>query len=413
VREKLDKLFVNNWQRKLVALFFAVFIWFLVDHTIAVTNTFVNVAIRVINIPDNKTIEGLRADGTLKRDMTLTLKGSKEVLKDLRSEDIEVVINAQGKGDEWIVHVTKKDLVCVDPELDLVRNINEVNHSELFIRLEKLITEKIPIKVKMPAGEPPEGYQFLDIWPETLTITISGPASKVRELKSQGIDWRFDLSDIKKSELDHLGSLRPGTKTDEIVYYVPEQWKTVYIPFLGDHQQMIDDPASNYLQIDFLRNALIPIEQTVPVAVFFPLDNGLNVNPQKFNVAINGLIQEENGIKYLNLPLYARNVSRLFLDVVLNNLEIVVVAQENPETQRLPWSIQFVNANALEDKYIEELVKSTADKPKMSDQYLRERFRNYLHRFHVYGKDGNRVDLDIKFKDGFVVVENNTKKASN
>lgn len=417
MKKHLHRLFVRNWQRKVVALFFAVIIWFLVDKSIMLTKTFVNVPVKVINLPEDKTIDGLLPDGMLSRRLTLTLKGSKSILDELQSKDLGVVINAEGKGDEWIVHVTKKDLVCSDSEVDLSRSISDVSHNELFIKLEKLVTEKIPIKVKMPVGEPPPGYQFLDIWPETLTITVSGPEAQIRELQAKGIDWVVNLADINKEELDHLESLHPKGKDkgDEIIYYIPDKWKKVGIPFLGNTLMPIDDPAIRYLQIDFLRSNLLPIGQLLPISVFFPLRGGDAINPDNYTLVMDGLIQNRNGIKLLNMPLYVRNVSRLFLSMVADNLEIVVVASPRGEARLLPWSIQIINANALEDKYVSSLMVQKVDEdtaeevqPRWSEKYLRDRFRNYLRQFMLYDSDGDELDLEIKLHNHTIKVNDVT-----
>ena len=77
----LKTIFVDNWQRKLIALLAALVIWLLVNYTITETRTIPNVPIRVLNVPKDKTIEGLQNGGLLSRKITLVLTGKKSVIE--------------------------------------------------------------------------------------------------------------------------------------------------------------------------------------------------------------------------------------------------------------------------------------------------------------------------------------------
>ncbi len=165
--------FLENWQRKLIALISATVIWLLVNHSITSTRVIPNVPIRIVNLPSDKTVQGLLPNGLLSKRVTLTVSGSKDVVDQLEPGDLEIIIDASNKGDEWIVQVSKKNLVGLNPDIDLLRNITQVTHNEFIIKLSRLITDKIPVMILPPIGEPPQGYQFLDIWPQRLTHTVS------------------------------------------------------------------------------------------------------------------------------------------------------------------------------------------------------------------------------------------------
>ncbi len=411
MKEFLQRIIVTNWQRKCMALAFAVIIWVLVDHSIMTTKTFPNVPVKLLNIPRDKTIEGLLPNGTLSKRITLMLTGSKAMLDELQSKDLEVVIDATGKGLQWILEVTRKDIVCLDKEVDLQHNLTEVNQNEYVIRLQKLITQKIPVYIKPPVGEAPQGYQFLDIWPQELTITLSGPEDQVIELKEKGLELTFDLNEISKHELDDLDTSHHGAQEDEIIFYVPSKWKRIPIPFLGNSLIVIDDPEAKYLHIDFLRNALIPLMQDVPISIFYPLGYSATINPTKYPKITGDFVTEQNGIYIIPTPLYVRDVSRLFLDIVRNYMQIIVTALPSTEGGNLDWSVQFIDPQRLEDEYLAQLrtdfshTQATSRYPRRHIRYLSERFRKYMRSLQFFKEDGEEFYLKAKLLDNEIRID--------
>src|ERR1700722_4318953 len=105
------KLLFNNWQRKCLAIIAAVIIWYFVNHSITAIKTIPHVPIRIVNLPQGKTVQGLLPNGILAKRVTLTLNGKKGVVDQLEPGDIEVHIDATNNPDEWIVQVNKKNLV--------------------------------------------------------------------------------------------------------------------------------------------------------------------------------------------------------------------------------------------------------------------------------------------------------------
>jgi hypothetical protein len=412
MKQLFSVIFINNWQRKILALLFAVMIWVLVDHSIMMTKTFPNVPIKVVNLPPNKTIEDYLSDGILIRRLTLTLTGSKAVLEILQSSDLEVVIDAAGKGDDWIVQLSKKDIHSLNPEVDLLADLTDVSHQELFIRLELLVTEQVPVYIRTPIGEPPAGYQFLDIWPRELFYKATGPERQVKKLKKKGVELTFNFNEISEGDLNTLNAVHQGGEEDEITFYIPEQWKKIPIPFLNYQLEPLNDPEAKFLHIDFLRNSLLPIEQEVPIRMFFPLEYSLTMNPDTFSLASNDFVNKKNGIKVITQPLYVENVSRLFLDVVQGSIEVVIVATPKSEAATLPWNIQFVNQKSLEQDYVDLLLASEfkEERKGMFNQnvdvnYLRERFRNYLRKFSLFDSTGREVTIEPKLHGSVILVD--------
>ncbi|MCE5317062.1 MAG: hypothetical protein LLG04_06825 [Parachlamydia sp.] len=411
----ITNLFFHNWSRKLVALLAAIVVWILVSHSITETKTLPNVPVRVIKLPPEKTIQGMLPNGTLTKRITLTVSGSKEIVEELEPGDVEVELDAsQIDQDEWIAQIARKNLVSLNPEIDLLHNVTQVNHSEFIIKLSPLMTAKIPITILPPIGEAPPGYEYLDLWPQTLWQLVSGPAEEVERLKQKGLDLTFNLSDITVADLDTIRSTPDNIYDDEIRFIVPSKWKQIDIPFHNYAMEDINDPEAQSLRLYFLRKQTLPIERELPLSAFYPLQTSDTINPGTTIIAPGKYVQIENNIALFKVPLVVKDVSRLFLSTVRNNLEIRLVAAPELEHGNLEWSL-IVNApKELEDIYSAFLVanlasvKSTGAAPfaKEREEVIRKRFRRYLQHLTLYLKNEDKLRLESNVENGKIVVTN-------
>lgn len=410
MRSWLQDLLVSHWQRKLVSFITAIVVWFSVYHSITTTVVIPDIRVRVVNLPQDKTMKGLHSSGLLRQRVTLTITGRKSVLSEIDSNDLEIVIDATNRGEEWVAEVGKKNLKTLNPDLDLASNMTQVSRTEILMKLSNLITAKVPVTIAPPHGELPKGYQYLDVWPQQFLHTISGPEEEVEELQQKGLEISFDLSQITKEELDRLVSLNPELLPDEVSYPVPSKWKRVAIPFHNNATEEINDPDTRYLRIEFLRKELLPLDREIPIRVFFSLKYSQTLNPATYQLAINDLIVKKNGITVLTLPLYVRDVSRLFLDVVRDNLDIVVQAVPRTERSTLQWSVVFINAEEMENRYVSLLMRDTIedDDPEWRilerEKYLRNRFREYMRAFQLVVEE-LPLKLQVKLQGNTILVE--------
>lgn len=394
----ITNIFVHNWQRKLVAVVTAIVIWLFVNNSINETVAISNVPVRIINLPVDKTVQGLLPNGILSRRINLTLTGSKNLVEELETGDFEVLLDASAAGsDEWIVNVSKKNLVSLNPSIDLSQNIRQVTHGDFVIKLSKLVTAKIPITIEIPTGTVPQGYEYLDVWPQHLIQTVSGPEEDIQRLKSEGLSIEFDLSDVLKEDLDGLkGSLR----NDEVSFLIPKKWKHISIPFRNHTLEELNDPEALGLRIDFLRKEMLPLDKQIPISAYYPLDELDKINPDTNTLALSDDIQMRLGIAIFTKPLYAAEVSRLFLDVVRNSIEIVIVAAPKSKRKVLAWSLQFIQPRDLEDSYVAfSIANSTTSKgtpsaiPKKKEELLRKRFRDYMQRMTLFLANDKKLHL--------------------
>lgn len=405
----ISSLFIQNWQRKLVALLAALILWLFVNYSITATKTIPGVPIRVVNLPSDKTIVGLLPNGILNKRIALTLSGSKNVIRELEPGDLEVLIDASNiDREDWVLVINKKNLVSLSPDIDLAHSISNVDHTEFIIKMSRLVTAKVPITILLPTGEAPPGYELLDIWPHKLMQTISGPEEAVQNLKTRGLELTIDLSEITKSELDAIRSAHLNAQDDEISFYIPNHWKEVEIPFHNNVLEEINDPEAQNLRIDFLRKEFIPIEKEIPIRVFYPLKNLNEINPHKYPLAISEKVKEKEGVMIFNQKLFTQNVSRLFVEIIKSNIEIVIVADPKREREIFDWSVEIVDSEELEDIYVAYFIddmKNRAGKENtpLTNQYqesmLRKRFRDYLQKFHLYTAPDQKLNID-SFIDG-------------
>lgn len=414
----LRKLFYENWQRKCISLILAVIIWFTVNQSLITSRTLTNIPVRVINIPAGKTIAELQSSGTLAKRLTLTLIGNKTLLEELTSNDIEVVVDAHNKEGEWIEFITLRNLTSLNPEINLSKGISRVSPQNIHIRLTKLVTEKIPVYITQPIGQAPKDYQFLDIWPYQLSLSVSGSEEMVKRLKAKGIRLTFDLSNISKAELDLLRT-RPDSNRDEVSFFVPEQWTRVSIPQLSETPIEIDDPRAKDLRIDFIRISAIPINAKIPLSLYFPLEDLAEYNPQTYSFGVSPLVEKQKGIYLFTPNLFAKGVSPLFVQVVEQMIQMSITVEPPHKNPYLNWSIEFINPRLLEDRFVSLMMSDVIDEdlselqPLVREEYLRDRFRRYMNRFQLFQSDESRLELNIFLQNGKVMIEEGSKPFSN
>ena len=276
--------------------------------------------------------------------------------------------------------------------------------------MSRLVTAKIPINILPPKGEPPPGYEYLDFWPLKLTQEVSGPEEKVNWLKEEGLDLTFNLSDITQADLDKVESSPGNFHNDEIRFLVPKQWKQVSIPFHNNVLEDINDPEAQNLKIYFLRKQILPLEQEIPVSVFYPLPTIETLNPETNKLAPNKYLEIKNGIPVFTVPLFVKDVSKLFLHVVRDSLQITITAAPQKEREFLEWSLEVINPNKLEDIYLGYSVsflsnsKDSQAIPKKREEQIRNRFRDYLQKMTLYVNPSKKLDLESSLEEGKLVI---------
>ncbi len=409
----IKDFFTKNWQRKIVALITAIILWLFVNHSIIATKIVPNVPIRIIKLPIDKTVIGLLPNGILRKRVSLTISGTRDIIEELEPGDLEVVIDASTiDRDEWIVRIGKKNLTSLNPAIDLKHHVTNVTHNDFVLKMSRVVTAKVPLTILEPIGDIPKGYEFLDIWPKQLMQTLSGPAEEIQKLKNKGLVVTFDLSKITKQELDDLRLQKKGSHNDEVSFSVPDKWKKVLIRYRNNSYEEFNDPEAENLKIDFLYKNYLPIEKKIPIRVFYPLEYSKKINPNTFKLTTSSKVEEYNNITVFTFPLYLKNISHLFLEVIRDNLEIVLVAAPKSQREVLEWSSEVIDPGELEDTYIAYMI---AEESKQSNGYvplskqweamLRERFKRYLERVVLWVTPNQKLSLQTVLEDDEIKVK--------
>lgn len=410
----LKTLFTYQWLRKVIALLTATIIWFIVNQSIIDEKIIPNVPIRVINLPEDKTVPNMQPNGIIGKRIPLTLSGTKNIIDQLEPGDIEVLLDAsEVQQNDWVVKIAKKNLISLNPSIDLAHHISEVNHPEFVLKISQLLTASVPVTVLPPKGQPPQGYEYLDIWPMQLKHTVTGPQEQIQELVNNGIELIFDMNMISKADLDKIKSSRDNFHDDEVSFFIPNHWKRVTLPIKGGIVEEINDPQAQNLHIDFLRKEYFPLNTDIVIIPFYPLDTADKLNPATAPLLTDGKIKKINGVTYLSMPLFMRDVSPLFLETIRDSLEIVVIANDSQDHSPLFWNVQVVNPHLLEDKYVNVLIShnssgSRNNEPrhtKKRELHLRARFRDYLQKLTLFTAPDKKLQLDARLsKEGISII---------
>lgn len=408
----LKRIFLDNWVKKIISLLIAVVVWFVADQSLTSTKTISTIGVRLINLPEGKTVNGLQPSGLLNKRFSVTITGKKSTLEEISPSDIEISIDGSDFTTENIVQIEKKHLVSLNPELSIGNHVSKVIAKSLVINLVPFAVEKIPVYVSRPIGEAPKGFQFLDVWPYHLNMSVSGPEESIKRLKTRGLKLTFNLNDISKAELDRINSAR---QKNVVTFFVPEEWKTINLPSISDMPLKIDDPEAKFLRIDFIRSDTIPVNFSLPISLYFPPDyKGANL-PSSIAIAHTESIIPIKGIKLLNKELYTKGVSELFVKIIKDMVFISVNITPGSDEENLDWSIQFVNPSALEDRYVSTMITTINDDelkemhPTLREEHLRNRFRNYMNRFNLFTNDDEPLQLNIQLKGKEIVIKEPSK----
>lgn len=396
---------VHRVQIKAIAFLLALFIWFFVNHSITTEITLPNILVKVKKLPAEKTIQGISPEGFLPQKVTLTLSGTKSIVENLTADDIQVILNAENREGEWLARVTKKNLISTNRELSLYSHLKHVVPIDIPIAISNLITEVVPVNLSIDHMDSfPEGYQFLDIWPQTLFHTVTGPEEQVLEWKKKHFTLRFDMRKVSKKKLDILSTMKEYLSEEEVHFFIPRKEKKIQIPFLSEAAQEINDPRAGQLRLHFLKKRVIPLKQPVPLYFFYPLQQSEMINPTTYPLKIKPPLFKKNGLLFLNLPLSVQNVSPLFLEVVRDFLALSVVIAPYGERERFFWSSFLINMRELEEKYIQTEI--TRRNPEEEDEELlqqqralfRERFQNYAQQIQFLCGD-QLFELSVSLKE--------------
>jgi hypothetical protein len=83
----------------------------------------------------------------------------------------------------------------------------------------------------------------------------------------------------------------------------------------------------------------------------------------------------------------------------------------HPNENKLTWSVQFQNPRILEDRYVATHLSTQVSRfenptfSKQKQEYLRNRFRNYMNHFQLYKSQNEKLELSFSIDRNQVCVK--------
>lgn len=405
MKERIKAFFTKNWPRKTLSLLLAVIIWFVINKSLTMTKTIGNVRVRVKHIPHGKTIDNMDANHALARRISVTLEGYRNTITNLTANDFEILLDAAGKGESWEAEITEQNITPLASGLNLKQSIKHIAAETIPVKLSNLVTQQIPVVVTTAIGKPPSGYEFLNIWPQRLHVTLSGPEDKIRHLKEQGLHLTYNLHDILKYELDDIRAKETSQYDSVVSYYIPSDLKQIMIPELSGEPIKINDPRAKDLRIDFIRDDYLPLSGHLPLAIYTQPSSSKKTKTPSF--ATSSLVTIEGGVPVIKKDLLVKGVSSHFLDIVKDQMQLLVSVCGDGS---LALSLQFINPKQLEKRYISSCLaadhfqdkKQSSMFPSAREEHLKVLFRKYMSRLELFCEKGNKLKIIPKLEHGVI-----------
>lgn len=168
----LRRIFVEDWNLKLLSLAITLALWFVVTGQNTPVNIHETVQLKFIK-PD-----GLEISNEPPKSVDVLLTGSDYKLKELNASALIATVDVSDqRAGERVLRLLDR------AHLDLPQGvtIDTFQPSAISIRLEPIITRQVRIEVKLD-GTPAEGYEVYAVRPSKFAIDVRGPLSNVNAL---------------------------------------------------------------------------------------------------------------------------------------------------------------------------------------------------------------------------------------
>ena len=162
----------------------------------------------------------------------------------------------------------------------------------------------------------------------------------------------------------------------------------------------LNSADASRLEILFVKEEAVPLTQPIPLLVSFPFSS------TPLPILEGPLVEQKNGLSFLNLPLQIEGTSLAFAELIAPYLAIVISGNGSHEKE-LVWNLVVLASEELEDKYVETFFThlQTQDWAK-SDvvRRIRSHFRTYLESICLTKTDGKPLSLEIHAKPSGIEV---------
>lgn len=214
---RLPKVVTHDAPRKVVALFFAVLIWFAIDAQLHESVTLRNVPVTIRYDRTAVVVE----EGAVAVDVTL--RGSRRKLQNITSSDLRIMAKVPSDIPPGIFFYNLR----VTPD-NVLRTplgvwVNDVVPDQHEIRVDRIVTRhSVPVRVRFD-GELREGYKRSRVSVIPTTVDIKGPnriVKDIREMVTEAIP--LDDAIVQDFEVDTRLVPIPGIQAPESVHVAVE-----------------------------------------------------------------------------------------------------------------------------------------------------------------------------------------------
>ncbi|MDT7541186.1 MAG: hypothetical protein QOE33_1090 [Acidobacteriota bacterium] len=179
VRRWLHDLLFADWGLKLLALAITFGLW------LAVTGQRVPSTARLRRVPLHFVLPAeMEIANEPREEVDVTLRGGKQALNSLRSQDVIVTYDASNfSPGERLVRLSRDSVTLELPEgadsADI--SVERVEPATLPLRLERRVEREIEVEPRLE-GKLPEGYELLGAEARPTRVRVRGPESRMDEL---------------------------------------------------------------------------------------------------------------------------------------------------------------------------------------------------------------------------------------
>lgn len=184
---KLLGIIGENWLLKLIALSFALVLWFFVmgERRLEVGFT---VPLELKQVP-----EGMMVANEVPAQVDVRLSGPRTLLMNLGPKDISISVDLSD------LKPGVASFKRLDDKLNIPTGIRVTRLSPSFvdIKLERIRSKEVPVQVKL-AGRPAEGLRIAAVEVDRPTVTVEGAEGELRALEAVATDV-IALDQLKES----------------------------------------------------------------------------------------------------------------------------------------------------------------------------------------------------------------------
>lgn len=164
----------SNWSLKLLSLFLAFTVWFVVSapRRENVSERAYAVPLSLVGMPRDLVITTPVPDT-----VSVRLRGRVSDLRSLSSSNLEVPLDLRTVVPGDITYTIRPQLINVPPQAEVV----SIDPNKVRFRVEQVRQKIVPIRPFL-VGQPPAGYVVGDAAVSPDHVLVSGPASQIRNL---------------------------------------------------------------------------------------------------------------------------------------------------------------------------------------------------------------------------------------